>query len=84
MKNEIGRSMIEMLGVLAIMGVLSVIGILGYTIAISKYKANEAANQVGIVFVQLEAAALLGKQGKLRKTLEKITPRRKHPKPWDH
>ena len=39
--NENGRSMIEMLGVLAIIGVLSVGGIYGYTVAMRKYKANE-------------------------------------------
>ena len=33
MKNESGRSMVEMLGVLAIIGVLSVGGIAGYTTA---------------------------------------------------
>ena len=39
--NENGRSMVEMLGVLAIIGVLSVGGIYGYTTAMRKYKANE-------------------------------------------
>ena len=41
MRNESGRSMVEMLGVLAIIGVLSVGGIAGYTMAMNKYKANE-------------------------------------------
>ena len=40
-KIETGRSMVEMLGVLAIIGVLSVMGIYSYTIAIRKYRANE-------------------------------------------
>ncbi|MCQ2735010.1 MAG: hypothetical protein MJ212_03555, partial [Alphaproteobacteria bacterium] len=39
--NNIGRSMIEMLGVLAIIGVLSVGGIAGYTEAMRKYKVNK-------------------------------------------
>ena len=39
---SIGRSMIEMLGVLAIIGVLSVSGIAGYSKAIEKYKLNKA------------------------------------------
>ena len=39
--NELGRSMIEMLGVLAIIGVLSVGGISGYTEAMRKYKMNK-------------------------------------------
>ena len=34
---ESGRSMVEMLGVLAIIGVLSVGGIAGYTTAINKF-----------------------------------------------
>ena len=40
LKNENGRSMVEMLGVLAIIGVLSVAGIAGYSQAMKKYKAN--------------------------------------------
>ena len=41
LKPQRGRSMVEMLGVLAIIGVLSVGGIYGYTVAMNKYKANE-------------------------------------------
>lgn len=44
--DEKGRSMIEMLGVLAIVGVLSVGGILGYTKAMGKYKINQLTNQM--------------------------------------
>ena len=40
-KLESGRSMVEMLGVLAIIGVLSVGGISGYTISMRKYRANQ-------------------------------------------
>ena len=43
-KNENGRSMVEMLGVLAIIGVLSVAGIASYTMAMNKYKSNEILN----------------------------------------
>ncbi len=52
MTNENGRSMVEMLGVLAIIGVLSIGGIAGYTMAMNKYKANEimaAASQCMIM-----------------------------------
>ena len=38
---ELGRSMVEMLGVLAIIGVLSVGGIAGYSKAMMKYKLNK-------------------------------------------
>ena len=43
---EKGRSMIEMLGVLAIVGVLSVGGIAGYSKAMAKYKMNTLLSQV--------------------------------------
>lgn len=44
--NENGRSMIEMLGVLAIIGVLTVGGILGYTKAMAKYRSNKVTDQI--------------------------------------
>ena len=40
-QGEVGRSMIEMLGVLAIIGVLSVGGIAGYSKAMEKFKINK-------------------------------------------
>ena len=42
---EKGRSMIEMLGVLAIIGVLSVAGIAGYSKAMEKFKFNKAMSE---------------------------------------
>ena len=39
-KTEAGRSMIEMLGVLAIIGVLSIGGLAGYTMAMNRHRAN--------------------------------------------
>ncbi len=42
--NETGRSMVEMLGVLAIIGVLSIGGIAGYTMAMNRYRANEVVD----------------------------------------
>ena len=45
-KQELGRSMVEMLGVLAIIGVLSIGGILGYTIAMTRHRTNEILNGV--------------------------------------
>lgn len=41
-----GRSMIEMIGVLAIIGVLSIGGIAGYSKAMTKYKVNKTAEQI--------------------------------------
>ncbi len=43
---ENGRSMIEMLGVLAIIGVLSVSGIAGFSKAMMKFKVNKWLNDV--------------------------------------
>ena len=43
---ESGRSMIEMLGVLAIIGVLSVGGIAGYSKAMMQYKINKTVDQI--------------------------------------
>ena len=42
---EAGRSMIEMLGVLAIVGVLSVGGIAGYSKAMEKWKTNKVLSE---------------------------------------
>ena len=44
--TQSGRSMIEMLGVLAIIGVLSVGGIAGYSKAMMKYRINKTIDQV--------------------------------------
>lgn len=41
-----GRSMLEMLGVLAVVGVLSVGGVAGYSKAMTKYRINRAVNQI--------------------------------------
>ena len=43
-KSEQGRSMVEMLGVLAIIGVLSIGGIAGYTLSMRRYRANQIAD----------------------------------------
>ena len=48
--NELGRSMVEMLGVLAIIGVLSVGAIAGYSKAMTKYKLNKQAEQFTQLF----------------------------------
>ena len=39
-KQESGRSMVEMLGVLAIIGVLSVGAIIGFSLSMTRYRAN--------------------------------------------
>ncbi len=47
-EKESGRSMVEMLGVLAIIGVLSVGGIAGYTTAMNKHRANQILNGASV------------------------------------
>ena len=48
-----GRSMVEMLGVLAIIGVLSVGAISGYSKAMMKYKLNKQTEQINQVMMAL-------------------------------
>ena len=48
-----GRSMIEMLGVLAIIGVLSVGGIAGYSKAMNKFKTNKVADNVAMIVTNI-------------------------------
>ena len=55
-KNETGRSMVEMLGVLAIIGVLSVAGIKGYSIAMRNYRANEIAQAISMTAAAMRTA----------------------------
>ena len=57
MNTQYGRSMVEMLGVLAIVGVLSVGAIAGYSKAMMKYKLNKHAESFNILLnnaLQLE------------------------------
>ena len=50
LKNEqSGRSMVEILGVLAIIGVLSVGGIAGYSKAMNKFKINKTSDQISML-----------------------------------
>lgn len=53
-KNEqTGRSMVEMLGVLAIIGVLSVGGIAGYSKAMTKFKITKTMDQVSMMVANI-------------------------------
>ena len=51
--NEFGRSMIEMLGVLAIVGILSIGGIAGYSKAMTKYKMTRLIGQVSEIVINI-------------------------------
>jgi len=51
--DSTGRSMIEMLGVLAIIGVLSAGGISGYSRAMEKYRLNRALEEISFMVDEL-------------------------------
>ena len=69
-----GRSMVEMLGVLAIIGVLSVGAIAGYSKAMFKYKLNKQTTQIGYILDYLIANqdALKGADFYLKNILNKL------------
>jgi type II secretory pathway pseudopilin PulG len=52
-KTQLGRSMVEMLGVLAIIGVLSVGGIAGYAKAMFKFKINKFNEQISEIITNI-------------------------------
>ena len=58
--NESGRSMVEMLGVLAIMGILTIGGIAGFNYAMDKSKANDILDGVNKRAIALSPLMLLG------------------------
>ena len=58
--DQSGRSMVEMLGVLAVVGVLSIGGIMGYSYAVDKYHANQVMNDVNLRGIDLIAQASRG------------------------
>ena len=52
--NEYGRSMVEMLGVLAVIGVLSAGGLTGYGKAIHKYRVQKAISYISDAIVEYQ------------------------------
>ena len=67
-RSQKGRSMVEMLGVLAIVGVLSVGGVYGYGVAMKKHKANELLHQASMLAATISAQAMTN-DGKLPETI---------------
>ena len=59
-KTQSGRSMVEMLGVLAIIGVLSVGGIAGYSKAMNKHKINKTIDEITTISQNLRTLCLDG------------------------
>ena len=70
--NQSGRSMIEMLGVLAIIGVLSVGGIAGYSKAMMMWKVDKWS--AGLIQMMQEAQTLYLNQKSFGDTVKNITP----------
>ena len=68
-KSQSGRSMVEMLGVLAIIGVLSVGGIAGYSLSMRRHRANQiadiAAKYALTVYTACQQRASNGETGSL-------------------
>ncbi|MCP4395370.1 MAG: hypothetical protein GY804_14055 [Alphaproteobacteria bacterium] len=54
LEGERGRSMMEMLGVLAIIGMLSVGALAGYSIAMTKHTANQAINEIKDIVINTQ------------------------------
>ena len=54
--EQIGRSMVEMLGALAIAGILSIAGVMGYQYAVDQNKANRIMNDVALAYVATSSA----------------------------
>lgn len=62
MVEQSGRSMVEMLGVLAIIGVLSVAGISGYRMAMNRYQANKLLEEFNVVAMEASARIMSSKR----------------------
>ena len=67
-RSQKGRSMVEMLGVLAIVGVLSVGGVYGYGVAMKKHKANELLHQASMLATTISAQ--IQSKGQLPQNIE--------------
>ena len=61
LQYESGRSMVEMLGTLAIIGVLSIGGIAGYSYGMDKYRANQTMRDISLRTVDLLTQASQGR-----------------------
>ena len=54
--SQAGRSMVEILGVLAIIGVLSIGGISGYSKAMAKFKLTKAQDQISMMLMNIRTS----------------------------
>ncbi len=61
-RSQSGRSMVEMLGVLAIIAILSIGGIVGYKLAMNYYQADQIANEINLMRNDLKVKYALGNE----------------------
>ncbi len=61
-QSQSGRSMVEMLGVLAIIAILSIGGIVGYKLAMNYYQADQIANEINLMRNDLKVKYALGNE----------------------
>ena len=54
--DNIGRSVLEMIAVLAIMGVITVGGMIGYSKAMPRFKMSKLAEQISLIITNIRAA----------------------------
>ena len=59
--NQLGRSMVEMLGTLAIVGILSMVGIKAFHTGILQHRANELINEANKRAVMVAAQIMAGR-----------------------
>ena len=60
-KGQFGRSMVEMLGVLAIIGVLSIGGLYGFSMTMTRHKTNQLIEDVDYMNSVFEVVNIEGK-----------------------
>ena len=73
MKNlQKGRSMIEMLGVLAIVGVLSIGGLAGYQMAMNRYRASALSDYASRCVVVAQTRYMSGRIGSTQQDCSSI------------
>lgn len=61
-QKDLGRSVVEMLGVLAVIGVLTIAGISGYQMSMNKYTANKMANELNLIQSSLFTQLIQGSE----------------------
>ena len=56
---ETGRSMVEMLGVLAVMGVLSIGAVMGFNYGMNKHRANQVLSDIRLIYQETRIPSVM-------------------------